>query len=150
MVESSSPILVISGDEHLLRLVKRALGHNHIHQPVRWVQDGLAAIDYLQRQRRFSNRKEFHLQKPIVLDLRQPSLSGFEVLEWVKTQPKNAYPLLVISSQEVPTLSESPCLPDGNPYFAKLSPSEDLEGFAAALYDYWMIHCLGAAHATSS
>lgn len=71
-------------DETLFRLVMRRSG---LANPVLVVRDGDEAIAYLKGESRFADRKQFPLPNVLFLDLKMPRVNGFEVLEWLKTQP---------------------------------------------------------------
>lgn len=51
---------------------------------LRCVGDGGEAIQYLLGHGRYSDRKEFPMPSLMLLDLKMPRVSGFEVLEWKK------------------------------------------------------------------
>jgi CheY-like chemotaxis protein len=78
----------------LAKLLKEAKPENHIHR----VSDGAEAIAYLQGEGLYANRQSFPLPNILLLDLKMPGKSGFEVLEWIKTQPRFHNMLLVVLS----------------------------------------------------
>jgi CheY-like chemotaxis protein len=89
--DERQPVVLIAEDSEddviMLRRAFRQLGHTG---PVQFVRDGEQAIAYLAGNGRFSNRDEFPLPNFILLDLKMPRKSGFEVLEWISKQPSLA------------------------------------------------------------
>lgn len=63
------------------------------------VTDGAEAIAYLSGHGVYNNRDAHPLPLLILLDLKLPKKSGFEVLEWVKGQPNlKQTPVLILTS----------------------------------------------------
>ena len=66
----------------------------------RAVKDGLEAMDYLEGEGKFANRKEFPVPDVILLDLKMPTVDGFEFLKWRRLASDNicAIPVVVVSA----------------------------------------------------
>jgi CheY-like chemotaxis protein len=63
------------------------------------VRDGQEAVDYLSGNGRYADRSAHPLPALVVLDLKMPRMSGFDVLAWLATQPAlKEIPVVVLSS----------------------------------------------------
>ena len=94
-------ILVVEDREDDILLIRRALVHAHLTNPVHVVRDGEEAVEYLGGSGKYANREEFPLPGLILLDLKMPRMDGFEVLEWIRGQPGiSGIVVLVLTSSE--------------------------------------------------
>ena len=67
------------------------------------VDDGECAIEWLRGDGEFADRQKHPLPDLLVLDLKMPRRSGFEVLEWVKNaQGFENLPVVILSSSDDP------------------------------------------------
>lgn len=70
---------------------------------LRVVEDGEQAMAYLGRKPPFNDPLDNPVPVLVLLDLNLPLRSGFEVLEWIRTQPKlQEIPVVVYSSSGRP------------------------------------------------
>jgi CheY-like chemotaxis protein len=60
-------------------------------------RDGDEAISYLSGDLAFADRAKFPFPDLMLLDLKMPKKTGYEVLEWLRLQPFNHLPVFVIS-----------------------------------------------------
>src|SRR4051794_24168262 len=80
-------ILLAEDDEDHVLLVRRAFNQARILNPLHVVRDGEQAIAYFKGVGIYANRDEYPLPGLFLLDLKMPRTSGFEVLDWVRSQP---------------------------------------------------------------
>jgi len=89
-------ILVAEDDESDVILLRRAFKEAEVVQPVHFARDGHEAIDFLWGRRQGANDR---LPALVILDLKMPRRSGFEVLHWIRSQNVlRNLPVLVFSS----------------------------------------------------
>jgi CheY-like chemotaxis protein len=88
------PVLYAEDDENDALLLQLAFERLAVPNPVRVVLDGAAAIEYLQ-----GNPEQCPAPCLVLTDLKMPRLNGFELLEWMQTQPHiRSLPAVVLSS----------------------------------------------------
>jgi CheY-like chemotaxis protein len=77
-------ILLIEDQEDDAVLIKRALQKAGVTYPVHTVGGGIEAIAYLRGDPPFHVRIRYPLPALVLLDVRMPSMDGYEVLSWIR------------------------------------------------------------------
>lgn len=83
----NAAILLIEDDSRDVFFMKHAVEESGVTAELRVVRDGQTAIDYLSGKGDFENRAVSPVPEIIFLDLKLPTLSGVEVLQWIRAQP---------------------------------------------------------------
>lgn len=92
-------IIIVDDDPDDANLIKRAVLGLHPKPSVQTVTSGKDLTDYLDGAGRYADREAFPYPGLILLNLRMPGMNGFEVMEWLKSQPLHvAIPVIVVSS----------------------------------------------------
>jgi CheY-like chemotaxis protein len=92
---SSGKILIIDDSEDDRLLCYHTFRRLGLRELVVQLKDGEEAIEYLQRDRSAAL---------ILLDLKMPKLSGFEVLQWIRGQPgMEKFPVVIMTSSPLPS-----------------------------------------------
>lgn len=92
-------LLVVEDDANDVLLLNRALRNVGVARPVRFVGDGEEAVAYLEGSGAFVDRAANPLPALVLLDLKLPRRSGFEVLAWLRAQVGlRRLPVVVFSS----------------------------------------------------
>ncbi len=81
-------ILLVEDDANDTLLLQRTFSRFNLAKPLQVVASGEHAIAYLDGKEPYSDRATFPIPTLVFLDLKLPGLSGFEVLTWVRQQPK--------------------------------------------------------------
>src|SRR5688572_7974521 len=95
----SSPVLVAEdeqSDAHILSLAFQRAG---IRRPLVFVTDGKEAVDYLCGNPPYTDRTVHPLPGLLLVDLKMPRMTGFDVLAWLASRPDFKHlPAIVFSS----------------------------------------------------
>jgi CheY-like chemotaxis protein len=76
-------------DEDIAFLFRRMFRSFEPEWQMEWSRDGIAAIDYFMK----SGPPDV-----LVTDLNMPGMNGYEIMAWLRTQPKSACPPIVVYS----------------------------------------------------
>lgn len=79
--------LVVEDDADQALLLQRTFRKSGLEFTLPVMSDGEAAIRYLRGDDDYRNRARFPLPNLVLLDLHLPRKHGFEVLEWIRSQP---------------------------------------------------------------
>jgi CheY-like chemotaxis protein len=95
-------VLVVEDDPYDAKLIARAIEKSRVLNPVQIVGDGEAAIAYLGGQAPYGDRARYPQPVLVLLDLKLPKLSGFEVLQWIRSQSVlRRTPVVVLASSSI-------------------------------------------------
>ena len=89
-------ILLVEDDPNDVLLIQRAFQKAGLRNSLKVVRDGEQATDYLSGRGNFAQRDRFPLPFMVLLDLKMPGTDGFEVLQWVRSEPDLKRLLVVV------------------------------------------------------
>jgi CheY-like chemotaxis protein len=131
-------ILIADDDAQDTMLVEMAVERSSLGLRLSAVRDGEEAIDYLMGRARFADRQAHPFPKLLLLDLKMPRLSGFDVLDFVRSQPGlKQLPVVIFSSSDDPKDIRRAYDAGANSYLCKPHSNDDLSALLKALEDYW-------------
>src|SRR3954468_7566048 len=143
MDTKSFTVLLVEDDLNDIFLVKRAFKMAQIQNPLQVVTDGQEAITYLKGDGKYEDRDSYPLPKLIVMDIKMPRKTGFEVLEWVKGdgRPLRRIPIVIVSSSDNPADINRAYELGANAYMVKPMNFRAVEHLFNAITQYWGLEC---------
>ena len=133
-------ILLVEDDPNDILLIRRAFRKANLANPLQVVRNGEEAIAYLARQEPYANQGGYSLPVLILLDLKLPRKSGFEVLEWLRDQPGLRRLPVVVLTSSAETLDINRAYDLGaNSYLVKPVAFDALLQMVKTLGLYWLI-----------
>src|SRR5436190_1908488 len=89
-------ILLVEDDANDVVLIQRAFQKAGLKNNLKTVRDGEQAIRYLTGQDGYGDREKYPMPFLMLLDLKMPRVSGFDVLEWARREPNMKRLLIVV------------------------------------------------------
>lgn len=134
-------ILHVEDREEDVFLMTYAFERAGIKAPVRVVEDGQKAMDYLAGNGQFADREKSPLPCIVLLDLQLPIRTGLEVLAWIRQQPTLKSIIVIVFTSSVYEGDVRRAYELGaNAFLVKPSSSEELAKICTAIKDFWLVH----------
>lgn len=103
------------------------------------VPDGLQATKYLSGFEPFSDRQQYPYPSLLLLDIKMPFMSGFDVLAWKNSKPEfQELPVIVLTSSEMSRDIEEAFRLGASEYLVKPSTFEKLVEQVKQLHAKWI------------
>jgi len=134
-----SIILLVEDNADDVMLVQYAFDKAGILNPLEVVADGDAAVDYIGRTGAYAGREGQPGPDLILLDLKLPRRSGFEVLSFVRQHgPTRHTPVVVLTSSDQEADIRRSYERGANSFLVKPIGRDGLIDMASALKAYWI------------
>ncbi len=131
-------VLLVEDEEHDVLFMQLALERAQVSEPLVVVGDGKEAIAYLKGKAKFADRKRYPLPSLVLLDLRLPFVPGFQVLEFIRGDPKlKRLPVIIFSSSNQEADVNAAYRLGANAYIVKPAFTELVE-VVRRLKKYWL------------
>jgi CheY-like chemotaxis protein len=138
MDDSDYTILLVEDEENDALLLQRAFKRNNILNPVKWVKDGLEAIDYLNGQGTYGDRDLYPFPEVMILDLKMPRMGGLELLAWIRDHPDfRVIPTIIMTSSRQDADITKAYELGANTYQIKPSSFDELIKLVKSAHEYW-------------
>ena len=98
-------IVIVDDREDDCLLVERELRNQGVTNPITTFTDGEKALKFLKGEGIYVNRTRHPLPCILMLDLKMPKVSGFDILEWLQSNPLPRRCLVLVVS-ELHTIGE--------------------------------------------
>lgn len=131
-------ILVAEDDENDRFLLQRAIARTGVQHEIHMVCNGEEAIQYLKATGEYADRTKYPFPNVLILDLKMPVRSGFDLLQWLHDHEQCAdIPAIVFTSSALPEDIRRSYILAANSYFTKPSNLDDLIRVLKLIFDYW-------------
>jgi len=135
-------VLLVEDDLNDIFLVKRAFKMAQVKNPLQIVTDGQEAVLYLRGEGKYADREAYPLPKLVVMDIKMPRRSGFEVLEVVRRNgPLRRIPIVIVSSSDNPSDINRAYELGANAYMVKPVDYRAVEHLFQSITQYWGLEC---------
>jgi CheY-like chemotaxis protein len=134
----TSIILLADDDENDVVLFQRAIKASGLSFEIKTVHDGEQAIKYLQRVEPYADPEAFPTPRFLILDLKMPRKTGFDVLQWLVDHPEcKVTPTIAFSSSSIPSDIVKAYQLGANTFFTKPNDFNELKVVFQMIIDYW-------------
>ena len=137
---SEGPVLLVEDDVSDFRLIQRAFAKIKPSIPMLRLTHGDEAVAYLAGDAPYENRSLHPIPCVLLLDIKLPRRSGFEVLEWIRMQDSalKRIPIIMLTSSSHQVDVNKAYELGVNSYLVKPSNNSELEQLVTAFRTYWM------------
>ncbi|MCB0836395.1 MAG: response regulator [Bacteroidetes bacterium] len=136
---SSAEILFADDNHSDLDLVKFALEEKEITKKLFCVLDGVEALDFLLCQGKYIDRQYESLPGLVVLDLNLPKVSGLEVLDRLRENPRTKdIPVVIFSSSVDPDDVSRSYSRGANGFIVKPADFFEFSDVIAGIIRFWL------------
>jgi len=137
---ANATVLLAEDDPDDVLLTQIAFEKARLVNPLQVVRDGEEAMAYFRGEGRFADRHKYPIPILLLLDLNMPKISGFQVLEWLRSQPafNQVSVAIMTSSDHDPDVTRAYEL-GADSYLAKPPDAEALLALVQRLHAYWLI-----------
>jgi len=137
---AQSSVLLVEDDPADYRFVQRAFERFKDEIKLFRVTNGDDAVAYIAGEGPYENRGVHPFPLVILLDLKLPRRSGFEVLQWLRSQRDSIHrlPVVVLSGSDEPKDVNRAYDYGANSYLCKPNGFQQLERLADQFEAYWM------------
>ncbi len=140
MTIDKAVILLVEDDPSDARLIQRAFLKYCADANMIRLTNGDDAVSYLAGHPPYENRVTYPFPDIILLDIKLPRRSGFEVLQWLRTQASELkrVPVVVLTSSSHSVDVNRAYDLGANSYVVKPDNKTQLERLASDFCDWWL------------
>lgn len=138
MTPATETILLVEDNDDDVFALRRAIKKAGVSNPLRVATDGQEALAYLTAATDPAKQEANPLPFLVLLDLKLPYRDGFEVLEWIRSQPELAQVIVVMltGSDERRDHQRAYAL-GARSYLVKPALAEDIKRLLDSLHSHW-------------
>jgi CheY-like chemotaxis protein len=133
------PVLYVEDEEDDVFFMQMAFKSAGLPNPLSIVSDGREAIDYLSGAGKYMDRDRHPLPCLVLLDLKLPKKSGFDVLRWIRSHGLLSTMLVIVltSSNHDRDIHTAYSL-GGNAFLVKPATPEELAAMVKSIGSFWL------------
>jgi CheY-like chemotaxis protein len=132
-------ILLAEDDQNDVLLAQRALEKAGLDHVLMHVPDGGKCISYLRGDAPYDDRSKYPFPNLLLLDLKMPRVSGFDVLAWMHDQPHlKELPVIILTGSILSSDREAAEAKGANDFQVKPVQFEELVKIMKALNARWL------------
>lgn len=133
-------MLIADDDPHDAFFLQRALKKSSIPVTPRFFPDGVEALRYLKADPPYNDRSLYPLPRIILLDIKMPRKTGFEVLQEIRATPnlKRIIAVMFSTSNLARDIDLAYDL-GANAFVSKPTDSDQLVATLRRLYEFWFL-----------
>ena len=136
---NGATILHVDDDTNDILLFQHACQKAGLDCTLHNLEDGDEAISYLRGVEPFINRDQFPFPNLLLLDLKMPRTSGFEVLSWIRANSLvRSMPVIVLSSSNRDADVKRAYDLGANSFLVKPVAFDSLVEMVKSLHQYWL------------
>lgn len=131
-------ILWVEDDPDDVLLIGRAIRKAGLDQPA-LARDGREALEYLSGSGIYGDRATYPFPSLVLLDLKLPRMSGFEVLQWIRANPDiRRIPVIMFTSSKEQVDVDRAYALGANAYLLKSVDHDDLVQALKLVRGFWL------------
>jgi len=131
MSKKETHILLVDDSDDDIFLVREAFRESGVAHRIDAISDGEQALNFLRD-------KTAHRPDVVLLDINMPRFSGFDVLEWVQSDPDlREIPIVMLTTSEQPEDVRRATEGGARDYFRKPVEFSHLRDLACRVLDRW-------------
>src|SRR6266850_1464860 len=135
----TATILLVEDDANDALLLRKAAHKTLSGIPISLVSNGHEAVEYLKGEGSYADRSRYPFPDIVLLDLKMPVMNGFEVLRWVRSQPKlRRLPVIILTGSVHEGDTKTAYEEGANSYLIKSADFNDLVETMKNVGDFWL------------
>jgi CheY-like chemotaxis protein len=132
-------ILLIEDEESDAALLRRGFEKIKVLNPIVHLTNGDDALFYLEGRGQYADRTLYPLPALILLDLKLPGMTGFQLLQWMRTRGDvRRIPVVVLTGDDGPETINSAYDLGANSYLLKSADADEIARMVKAIRQYWI------------
>jgi CheY-like chemotaxis protein len=138
-ISADLAVLHVDDDPNDTALLQAATRKANLNVTLHNVEDFEQTVSYLNGSGVYANRALYPLPTLILLDLKMPRATGFEVLRWIRNHPKLSHvPVIVLSGSELQEDIRRAYVGGANSYLVKPLGFDALVNLIKNIHTVWL------------